>query len=358
MDRRQPQFYCRRTEPQDLRSGPDGTARLPWTWFQNPLTEAGTPVLAMHTERGLGATILIPRDSHDREWSVLLHPLCRVSFRLISSALLDMGFPLAQTKGHILVRQNDEIPLFEQLKTQAAPDGTPYEFEYLLPPGNYCTWFFGDADGRPETRQVRIAFDVVPGQESLDLGTIDLPPAQYSFFYGKPAPEFVQLKDIRTGRPVSLAAMRGKVVLVAFTPAYSCVKDKLQGLYERYKSAGLEVVLIHSPDTAPSALEGDPDRTQIIEAVDGGAPTGRHKPGSISGTTAAAYGLETGDVMFLIDHDGRMLQRIRLERPVTKNVLERALGLLDAEAMLLEADFNALRYVKHVDYIRLSGHAG
>lgn len=67
-----------------------------------------------------------------------------------------------------------------------------------------------------------------------------------------PAPEFRGLAGWLNSTPLTIAGLRGKVVLVDFW-AYSCVNcvrtfPALRQLYARYQSFGLEIVGMHSPE--------------------------------------------------------------------------------------------------------------
>jgi thiol-disulfide isomerase/thioredoxin len=67
-----------------------------------------------------------------------------------------------------------------------------------------------------------------------------------------PAPEFVGIDGWLNSSPVTIASLRGKVVLVDFW-AYSCVNcvrtfPALRAMYDRYHALGFEIVGVHSPE--------------------------------------------------------------------------------------------------------------
>jgi cytochrome c biogenesis protein CcdA/thiol-disulfide isomerase/thioredoxin len=88
------------------------------------------------------------------------------------------------------------------------------------------------------------------------------------------APEFRGVSDwLNTpgGRPLSLARLRGKVVLIDFW-TYSCINclrtlPHVTGWYERYRGSGLVVVGVHSPEFAfervPGNVRGAVDRLGV-----------------------------------------------------------------------------------------------
>jgi thiol-disulfide isomerase/thioredoxin len=67
-----------------------------------------------------------------------------------------------------------------------------------------------------------------------------------------PAPEFAGIDRWLNSPPLTVASLRGKVVLVDFW-TYSCINcirtfPELRALYARYHDAGLEIVGVHSPE--------------------------------------------------------------------------------------------------------------
>ncbi|HVL89091.1 MAG TPA: redoxin domain-containing protein, partial [Actinomycetota bacterium] len=71
-------------------------------------------------------------------------------------------------------------------------------------------------------------------------------------FRNDPAPELVGLSQWFNAEPMTLKALRGKVVLIDFW-TFSCVNcvrtfPEIRAFYDTYKNAGLEVIGIHSPE--------------------------------------------------------------------------------------------------------------
>src|SRR2546425_6168892 len=67
-----------------------------------------------------------------------------------------------------------------------------------------------------------------------------------------PAPEFAGIDGWLNSGPLTVASLRGKVVLVDFW-TYTCINcvrtfPALRALYDRYRPAGFEIVGVHSPE--------------------------------------------------------------------------------------------------------------
>lgn len=87
-------------------------------------------------------------------------------------------------------------------------------------------------------------------QQGIVLTTLDslqLPAPDYG-----PAPDFIGATGWLNSEPLTVASLKGKVVLVDFW-TYTCINcirtfPFLRGLYEKYKDQGLVIVGIHSPE--------------------------------------------------------------------------------------------------------------
>lgn len=76
-----------------------------------------------------------------------------------------------------------------------------------------------------------------------------------------PAPEFEGITDWLNSEPLTLDALRGKVVLIDFW-TYSCINclrtlPYIKGWYETYRSEGLVVVGVHTPEFAFERVKGN-----------------------------------------------------------------------------------------------------
>jgi cytochrome c biogenesis protein CcdA/thiol-disulfide isomerase/thioredoxin len=121
------------------------------------------------------------------------------------------------------------------------------------------------------------------------------------------APEFVGISrwlNTPGGRPLKLAHLRGKVVLVDIW-TYSCINclrtlPHLKGWYERYRGSGLEIVGVHSPEFA---FERVPDN--VRDAV---ASLEIEYPVALDNDFATwkAYDNQYWPAKYLIDRDGHV----------------------------------------------------
>jgi thiol-disulfide isomerase/thioredoxin len=94
-------------------------------------------------------------------------------------------------------------------------------------------------------------YPLVTGGRGLSLtGTTDTQTQLPSS--GPAAPEFVGIVDWENSAPLTLASLRGKVVLVDFW-TYSCINCQrtipfLRQWWDKYRTAGLVIVGVHSPE--------------------------------------------------------------------------------------------------------------
>ncbi|MGH3119252.1 MAG: redoxin domain-containing protein, partial [Gaiellales bacterium] len=82
-----------------------------------------------------------------------------------------------------------------------------------------------------------------------------------------PAPDFTGISAWLNSEPLSLGELRGRVVLIDFW-TYSCINcirtlPHLKDLYARYRSSGLEIVGVHSPE-----FDFEKDEDNVARAID------------------------------------------------------------------------------------------
>jgi cytochrome c biogenesis protein CcdA/thiol-disulfide isomerase/thioredoxin len=121
------------------------------------------------------------------------------------------------------------------------------------------------------------------------------------------APEFVGISrwlNTPGNEPLSLARLRGKVVLVDIW-TYSCVNclrtlPHLKAWYDRYRGSGLEIVGVHSPEFAFERVPGNVRKASSSLGID--------YPVALDNDFATwkAYDNHYWPAKYLIDRDGRV----------------------------------------------------
>jgi len=130
-------------------------------------------------------------------------------------------------------------------------------------------------------------------------------PANVTLPDGPPAPDFVGGGTWLNSEPLTLAALRGKVVLVDFW-TYGCINcintlPAARGWWQRYQDKGLVIVGVHTPEFA-SEHETENVRAALVrEQISW--PVVQDNDYKIW----QAYGNHYWPHFYLIDHRGRMI---------------------------------------------------
>lgn len=119
-----------------------------------------------------------------------------------------------------------------------------------------------------------------------------------------PAPDFEGITHWHKSAPLTLKALRGKVVLVDFW-TYSCINCRrtfplLRALHQRYAAAGLAVVGVHTPEF--DFEKSHANVTRAVRELDITWPVAEDP----QRTTWAAYGNEYWPTVYLVDRAGRL----------------------------------------------------
>jgi thiol-disulfide isomerase/thioredoxin len=191
-------------------------------------------------------------------------------------------------------------------------DGT---HEFMLPPGEYKVTAYAS-----ETDTARATITIAPGEKERTV-ELDMPPSRVAQLIGRPAPELAKINGWKNGGPVTLADLKGKVVLLDFWGHWCgpCVHGmpELMELYDEHKNHGFVVIAVHD-DSVESIAEMDEKLAEIrksiwkgrdlpfLVALDGGGPTPiRGTENTARGATTAAYGITGFPTQVLIGRDGR-----------------------------------------------------
>ena len=198
-------------------------------------------IVARHVERGLVALQSItPQQMQQMKQTdvvtVTMHPQCKVFGKLTEKEMQARNQKVGWTNVYLYMRDGFGRPM-DCMSDKG-------EFHFYVPPGDYRL----DAYGR-NTKNVSKTIAVKPGQQKLEVEPIDLPPTGLVLLEGKPAPELRGIVAWKNGGPLELADLRGKAVILVFSPgwsgpnSYSLVPELLP-LYDRYHDQGLEIIEI------------------------------------------------------------------------------------------------------------------
>jgi thiol-disulfide isomerase/thioredoxin len=142
---------------------------------------------------------------------------------------------------------------------------------------------------------------------------------QKSLSPGSPFPEF-SVTDLE-GKPLSLAAMKGKVVLIDFWATWCgpCVAELPYVLkaYEKHRAQGFEIIGV-SLDQDKAQLLSFLTREKVTwpQHLDGKEP---------SASLASKYAVETIPSTFLLDREGKIIEK-NLRGEALETAVAKALG--------------------------------
>jgi len=193
------------------------------------------------------------------------------------------------------------------------------------------------------------------------------PPEHLSRLVGKAAPDFRKIKAWKNSKPLTLAKLRGRYVLLDFWGYWCgpCVRDvpALMAIAKAFPEDKLMVVGIHD-DSVGSVKEMDEKLSRAREkiwlgrdipypvAIDGGGDTTIEGTDvSARGATTAAYGITSFPTAVLIGPDGKVLGRfhapslddkiaglegllgVRAKRPAWRKRFDKVYGLEEGELL-------------------------
>ncbi len=306
-------FYFSGGKPGDVyRTGPDGTIALDSALVLGPPeTSRATPIIAWTPDRSSVALIECKPEDAGRTVELKLAPACKVTVRASCAGLENLGRKLEWSNVYIYFGAHRPF----------ACSSTNGVHEFLLPPGEYrvCTYGRG-------TYMTFTPLAIAPGDKEKSVQT-DLPANRLTQITGKPAPELAKIKGWKNGGPVTLADLKGNVILLDFwghwcNPCVAAMPELMQ-LHDTYKDKGLVVIAVHD-DSVESIEEMDKKLEKIkagiwngrdlpfLVALDGGGET--QIEGHVEkarGATTAAYGIDSFPTKVLIDRSGRVIGPMR-----------------------------------------------
>jgi thiol-disulfide isomerase/thioredoxin len=187
------------------------------------------------------------------------------------------------------------------------------EYEFLLPEGEYEMRADGKGPNGFETERMTKSFEIARGQRELDLGSMDLKPTALSLLYGKRAPELAGIAEWKNSEPVTLAQLRGKVVVLDFWGFWCgpCLgaMPKLMEVYDAFTNKNVVIIAVHD-NRISTVSQLDEKLRDIKERL----WEGRDLPFPIAidsgpgrGATHAAYDISRWPTTLVIDQDGKLV---------------------------------------------------
>jgi peroxiredoxin len=312
-----------------------GEARLPRRPLFVRATHPGStiPLVALHDERALGAIFDVAANEGTAAAPkvVRLDPTRHVRATATSGELAHAGRPLERVRVRVA---RDKSRAVMQI------DVAGVEVDLRLPPGTYYLVATGrgkdGAAAGPATMGVEIAtrreHDAAANERPLTLEGFDLPMGRLTELLGAPAPELQSVKVWADGGPVTLASLRGKVIVLYFwafaSEASMAQMPTLFELHRARSAAGLAIVGVHDDTVRETAvlerrMARDRERLWNDEdppfptAIDSGAKDGPY----------AAYGVLDAPTAVVIDRGGAVVGSFDdVNEPAFRATVEEALA--------------------------------
>jgi uncharacterized protein (TIGR03067 family) len=234
-----------------------------------------------------------------------LQPECLLHGTIVCDELAKSGKPLGWTNVY-LNYSGGRIAGYDSLSGH---------YEFPVAPGNYSLYAYG------ASLQRKIVEVSVPASRSdYEVPPIALHASRRVMLEGQPAPELTGVVGWK-GRPVKLADLRGKYVLIDFWGYWCdpCVyyMPVLMDLQEKFGDKGLAIISVHvdMDGDVDTAAKLDAKTAAIKSSLWGGKdlpfPTalskGQDTPDGYDGLTAAQYGVLSYPTTILIDREGKVV---------------------------------------------------
>ncbi len=228
---------------EEVKCGADGTVVIPREKLRN-----GQLIARNAANDAIGLASVSPAKLAAGTVRLQLRPQVKVTGTLTCEELTKAGQEIGWAGGYLLY--NGTPAAFYSTK-----DG---KFEFRAPPGKYTLNMYGSAvDGR------FVDITVPENRSEYAVEPITMKPLAFALLKGKPAPEFVEVMGWK-GEKVSLAALKGKYVLVDFW-GYWCgpcigAMPVLIELHEKFADKGLAIVGVHMD------IDGEVDTAAKLDA--------------------------------------------------------------------------------------------
>jgi thiol-disulfide isomerase/thioredoxin len=303
-----------------LKAGPGGKCTL--SLFPQDVFRQRDPLLlvALHVPKQLVGLVRVSQDElrqaakQGRVVRIPMQAACHVHGKIESSGLTALKRKLPHSGAAL---SYEGIPCFEYV----AKDNV---FEFFLPPGAFVVQAYG-----ADCHRVKKPVSIEAGRHELTL-TFDLPPTRFVTLIGQPAPELRDVVGWKNSKPIKLADLRGKYVLLDFWGYWCgpCVQrmPKLFALHDKYAGHGLAIVGVHV-DLPNNAVDSPAKLDAKLKAVRKEEWHGRDVPYPVAlvpakrtkyeGATeetagalvAVDYGVTGYPTYILIDPEGRVMDQ-------------------------------------------------
>ncbi|MBN2020904.1 MAG: TlpA family protein disulfide reductase [Sedimentisphaerales bacterium] len=267
----------------------------------------------------LAGFVVVKGSDLGKEIELKLTPTCRVHGTIKSTELTKLGQKVDWTNVYVTYVNNKT--LYHQSLSFISTEG---KFEFLLPIGNYGLYAYGT---RLYEKKKDIKVRFWQKDKKIDF---KLSADRLANLRGKEAPELQQIQGWINSKPLKLADLRGKVVLLDFWGIWcsACVAEmpKLIDLHEKYSDKGLIIIGIH--DDSISSVKVLEEKIEQLSkkhwkdrklpfaiALDGGGKCKIESTNQTAkGATTAAYGIQAWPTTVLIDKQGKVVDEYYPDR--------------------------------------------
>ena len=249
---------------------------------------------------------------------------CRVTGRIDSREYGAMGGAVERAIVEVVTAGDGTRVRLESFKGNG--------FSLDLPPGAYELRYSAVGSRGATFEFEKAPLTIEPGCSEVNLGEINLPPNTTTRLYGRPAPEWDGAVAWKNTAPLTLAGLRGKVVVIDFWAHYCSIchahKPDLVRLAEKYGGRDLAAVTMHDSSLA-TFEEVDEKMRPIVQRLWKGQPL--TLPTALDGrgddSIFLAYGIRGVPAVILIDPEGRVVRRFHhAGDPELENEVIRLLG--------------------------------